>query len=577
MKLPKYCAVLLLAPVLMASAPAETAGGDLQSVISEYESHALSRNPYAAVLLGQPPQGLPREDRTDLEAEAAFSNKLLERLAKVDPAALSTEQQLSQGALTWLLKQAEQAPLDYDYTLPGPYNVLSLTWFAPAFQGPLANADQRRGFMTLLDSMTGRLDMWRDRLRDQRARGILMPKRQVPRAIDALTGLKAAVGAWGVVDPDRLGALPEEERRAFLEQAKSKSDAAVAVLDLLIADLGPDYLAAAPDKVGLAQYPGGREYYRYLVKRTTTLDTTPEALRDLGMRLLAENNRKLEVLARELGVPNGRAGLRDFANSDPRFIPKTPADVEAKYQSCIAGIEPQIANYFPMPNAPYGVKRLDPAAEAGMTFGYYDQPRPGKSIGEYRYNGSNLESRSLISACALIFHELVPGHHLHAALQQENEALPDFRKTSEAFFAFNEGWADYGSNFAREIGALDDPADYAGRLMLNSMSYTRLVVDVGLNYDGWTYDEAVRFMKENLYFSDKEIESEVLRYGVDLPSQALAYGAGLTAFQAMRREAEERQGAAFDIAAFNREAIGHGALPLSVLEARLRQAFPARK
>ena len=150
-----------------------------------------------------------------------------------------------------------------------------------------------------------------------------MPKRQVPRAIDALTGLKAAIGAWGVVDPDRLGDLPEDERQAFLEQAKAKTDAAGAVLDLLIADLGPDYVAAAPDKVGLAQYPGGREYYRYLVKRTTTLDTTPEELRDLGMRLLEENNRKLEVLARELGVPNGRAGLRDQRWN--HAVPMSPA------------------------------------------------------------------------------------------------------------------------------------------------------------------------------------------------------------------------------------------------------------
>jgi uncharacterized protein (DUF885 family) len=566
-----------MAPVLIAASPAETAGQKLDRAIADYETHALSRNPFAAMLLGQASQPLPRDDRADLEAEAAYSKKLLERLATVDAASLSTEQQLSLGALTWQLKQAEQAPLDYDYTLPGPYNVLSLTWLAPAFQGPLASAEHRHSYMLLLDSFASRLNMWRDRLRDQRARGILMPKRQVPRAIDALTGLKAAIGSWSVIEPVRLGTLPESERQAFIQQAKSKSDAAGAVIDLLIADLGPEYVASAPDKVGLAQYPGGREYYRYLVKRTSTLDTTPEKLRDLGMRLLAENNRKLDALARELGVPNGQAGLRDFANSNPRFIPKTAEDVEAKYQSCIAGIEPRIANYFPMPKAPYGVRRLDPAAEAGMTFGYYDQPRPGKSIGEYRYNGSNLESRSLITACALIFHELVPGHHLHVALQQENEALPDFRKTSEAFFAFNEGWADYSSNFAREIGALDDPADYAGRLMLNSMSYTRLVVDVGLNYEGWTYDEAVRFMKENLYFSDKEIESEVLRYGVDLPSQALAYGAGLTAFQAMRREAEERQGATFDIAAFNREAISHGALPLSVLEDRLRQAFPARK
>jgi uncharacterized protein (DUF885 family) len=41
----------------------------------------------------------------------------------------------------------------------------------------------------------------------------------------------------------------------------------------------------------------------------------------------------------------------------------------------IARIEPQVREFFPLqPKAPYGVRRLDPALEQSMTYGYYQLP-----------------------------------------------------------------------------------------------------------------------------------------------------------------------------------------------------------
>lgn len=39
------------------------------------------------------------------------------------------------------------------------------------------------------------------------------------------------------------------------------------------------------------------------------------------------------------------------------------------------------------------VRRLDPAAEGSMTFGYYQPPTAEAATGEYRFNGSRLEHR----------------------------------------------------------------------------------------------------------------------------------------------------------------------------------------
>ena len=51
-----------------------------------------------------------------------------------------------------------------------------------------------------------------------------------------------------------------------------------------------------------------------------------------------------------------------------------------------------------------------------------------------------------------------------------------------------------------------------------------------------------------------------------MPGQALAYKIGQREIVRLRREAERRLGDAFDIAGFHDEVLGHGMLPLPVLD-----------
>src|SRR5690606_1236665 len=61
----------------------------------------------------------------------------------------------------------------------------------------------------------------------------------------------------------------------------------------------------------------------------------------------------------------------------------------------------------------YDLERLPLAMESGMTWGYYSRPVGQEKRGLYYYNGSKLDSQAVIAAASLVFHELVPGHHLH--------------------------------------------------------------------------------------------------------------------------------------------------------------------
>jgi uncharacterized protein (DUF885 family) len=567
--------IAISALTLTGASPPPDAGTRLNDVVESYQIHTIQRDLYAQVTAKQISQPLPTLSRTDLMREARFASALLARLNKIPTEKLQGEDRLTYAMLNWLLRDMQTLPSDYDYVFPAPYGFFEFSYIPTALAtNAVSTPAERKAYAALIASVGARFRATAQRVADQQRRGVVMPKRQLPRTLGALKGVREQIAEWGATG---LARAPEASRAAFaLDIAKAVS-AAETGADALVAALGERYAAAAKDAVGLSQYPGGTDYYRMLVRRTTTSEVTPEELRDLGQRLLDENNVQLETLAKELGVPNGRAGLRDYTNKNPRFIATKPEDVVEKYRTCLAPIEPKLSEFYgAIPKAPYRSVRLEPENEPGMTFGYYEQPSPTQAYGQYRFNGSNLADRSLVSACALIFHELVPGHHLQAVVAQENEALPPFRRTA-LIGAFQEGWAEYSSNQAREMGGYEDRNDLLGRLMLNSMIYTRLVVDVGLNLDGWTFDRAKAFMLANTHLSEREIESEVLRYSADIPSQALAYGSGMLAMQALRRDAQQRQGKAFDIRAFHREMVIHGTLPIDVLRAHLLRALPEVK
>jgi uncharacterized protein (DUF885 family) len=213
---------------------------------------------------------------------------------------------------------------------------------------------------------------------------------------------------------------------------------------------------------------------------------------------------------------------------------------------------------------------LDPASEAGMTFGYYQMPAGGESRGLYRFNAANLSERPMVWGAALTYHELVPGHHFHLALQAENEALWPYRRRKLDLTAFNEGWANYAAwSAGHDMKLYSDPLDHYGFLLFDMFDTVRLVVDTGLNHKQWSLEKARAYMARYLIQSEVEIASETLRYATDLPGQALAYELGAASIRALRVKAEQALGDRFDLRDFHATVLGGGAMPIPQLETRV--------
>ena len=272
-------------------------------------------------------------------------------------------------------------------------------------------------------------------------KGIILPQEEIDIVIPLLSSfIKEGEESLFYVKDKRLETLEPSEREEFQRK----------ILDIISSELVPslkdfvafiknNYAKKAPHDVGLWQYPGGKDYYRYLVRMSTSLDLSPEEIHKIGLEQVEKITKKIEQIKNSLGFKGTLDEFRHFLRTDKRFFPNTPKEIEDKLMSYVNAMSSKLDSYFlRKPSAPYGVKRLAPEFEDSETFGHYQQPSASEPKGYYLYNGSNLNERSLLWAEGLIYHELVPGHHLHIALQSENKSLPEFRRET-LHNAFNEG------------------------------------------------------------------------------------------------------------------------------------------
>lgn len=492
------------------------------------------------------------------------------RLADIDYAALDESEKISYDIIAF--ESADVGANDDDFWLTFP-----LTAYVGVYQfqflkhalaaQPIENEADAAHYLHLVDEYADILDNFLIGLRGQVERGIYMPKPALPLVRSLWRDLGKSAQETVVVAGERLAALDPDVRETFEADLEVLLDERVLPgFSSLLAALDADYEAAAPAEVGLSQYPGGDAVYRRRIREYTTLALSPEEIHRRGLAAVEEAAAKMQAIRDELGFTGTAGEFMQSMLSDERYLVDSPEQLEAVFNGHLERIEPVIPGYFrTMPEAPYDVRRLSRAAEAGMAAGYYAPPTPDTPVGIYYYNGSNLDDYSTTAAATLIYHELIPGHHFHLALQAENDALPVFRKKYFAS-AFGEGWANYAAGLCEEMGVYEDPYLLYGHYATTMFTAMRLVVDTGMNALGWSLDEARAFAEKHTNQSGGKLEAELLRYSTSIPAQALSYRTGSDSIWALRRKAENALGEAFDIRDFHDVVLVHGTVPLGVLE-----------
>jgi uncharacterized protein (DUF885 family) len=531
----------------------------------------LQRTPELVVWRGLtgvfPPDSIGLNNLANAYQRETFAMRqvVLEMLQTYDRSALTTDEQLTYDIYEW----QQQDEIDrrefiyYDFVATYNFHGIhrdTLDFFTVVH--PMETRQDAENYVTRLNAVDEKFGQVGAHLNLQNGAGVVEPALTLDAAIfylGEIADVAANTTPYYMVFVDKVNAiagLSEVDRQALVDSALSAVTNSVIPAYRQLRQTMQSMLANAPQSIGVGQYPLGAEYYNYSLKHHTTTDLTAAEVHQLGLDELLRIKAEMRVIFDQLGYPQNETMRELFARvaADGGTIPAV--DVKSTYESMVAFAEQNLAAAFDIfPSAPVVVAEDDFG-------GYYISPsydgtRPGA------FYAGTVNDEVYFRMPSLTFHESVPGHHTQIAIQMDQDT-PVFRKMSRAT-AFVEGWALYAERLAYELNWYNnDPYGDLGRLQYEALRATRLVVDTGIHSMGWSFDQSVQYLEDNLGLSNGSAQGAAGRYSV-VPAQATAYMVGMLQILAARQRAIDALGAQYDLVEFHRLLLSNGAVPMDIM------------
>jgi uncharacterized protein (DUF885 family) len=358
-----------------------------------------------------------------------------------------------------------------------------------------------------------------------------------------------------------------EQRQELMAQARTViMEGVVPAYERLLDFFEDEYFTKARSTLGASSLPGGKRFYDEQIYLYATVDMTAEEIHQLGLSEVARIRAEMETIIRDLEFDGDFAAFIQFLRTDPQFYAKTPHELLAEASYIAKKVDGRLPQLFgKLPRQPYGVAAVPDDIAPFYTGGrYVGSSLDARKGGYYWVNTYALESRTLYTLPALTLHEAMPGHHLQGALALEQGEQPDFRR-NDYISAYGEGWALYAEKLGIEMNIYETPYQDFGRLTYEMWRACRLVIDTGVHTKGWSRQQALDYLSSNTALSIHEITTEIDRY-ISWPAQALSYKLGEYTIWQLRREAEGRLGADFDLRNFHDFILALGSVPLEILK-----------
>jgi uncharacterized protein (DUF885 family) len=372
----------------------------------------------------------------------------------------------------------------------------------------------------------------------------------------------AAVAVPDNIDADAL--------RAHLLEALERSvrPGLAAYRDVLRQHALP--IARTEEQCGLSWLPDGEDAYDRTLRYFTTTSKSAQEIHEIGLAQVAKLADEYRALGPEVVGTDDLQQIFEAMRTDPKLHFEHADELVEQSRVALARAEAAMGDWFEVvPQAPCAVS----GTEVGAKAFYYPPATDGSRGGTFFVNTVDPETWGRFELESMAFHEGVPGHHLQLAIAAElPDSMPDFRKHLHNS-AYAEGWGLYTERLSDEMGLYSSAVDRMGMYSADSMRACRLVVDTGLHALGWSRQQAIDYMVANSPLTEGVCRPEVDRY-ICSPGQATSYMIGRLEIQRMRAEAEQRQGAAFDIKKFHSAVLDSGSLPLEVLDRVVAARLP---
>jgi uncharacterized protein (DUF885 family) len=512
-------------------------------------------------------------------AHFARYRQIRKQLSAIPRARLDDKGQLNYDMLAYELDSALAMEPFPDHLLPLNQfeNVPSMlaNYASGTGSQPLATVKQYNAYLGRLRQMPAWIDQAIANMREGIRRGAMLPQFQQLRS----ASMEASIFYTPIkILPEQFSAADKQKLTAAYRQTIAKQIAPA--LERLVAFLEKDYLPASRSTTGWSDLPNGAAWYQAEIKDRTTLPLAPETIHATGLKEVARIQQQWIALGPKLGYSGPPNALPQWVAAQDKFKPfTTDQQVLEAYRQIDATVKTKLPLYFSkLPKSAMEIQLEPELSRATASDHYLPAAADGSHPGVFWVVVNDPAKYSRTGMVTLFLHEGQPGHHLHAGLIKELD-LPDFRKFNTEYMnsaAFTEGWALYSETLGAEFGLYDDPASYFGHLNDELMRAVRLVVDTGMHTKGWSREQAIAYMQENLGYSEARAANQVQRYMV-WPAQALSYKTGALKILELRARARAALGDKFSLPKFHAIVIGEGTLPLPILEARVDRWIAATR
>ena len=575
---PLLIGIILL--TLLISCKSEEKKQDFKSIMDTYFDDKNALNPLDATQFGQNEyndQLLFEMTDGYRKTQAEFFDKYETALATIDETELSEEDKNSYGIIKWEVEVGKKL-------LKHPTNLMPITQFDGThltmgqFAGgtsaqPFKTEKDYANFLKRLDSYSVWIDSAMVYMKKGIAKGVVLPKALTEKLIPQFAEMPTPK-----IEDNLFYSSIKLMPASFSEETKKDLTAkyTATINEKLIPQykkmtnfLKNEYLSASRTTSGFGSLTFGKDLYNVYAKQWTTTKMTPDEIHNLGLKEVTRLNAEMEKIKNQVGFKGTIKEFFDDVRHKPSLIPfKKPEEVIANFNKIYARVKPNVDKLFSLqPKTKFEVRRTEAFREKSAAAGYSQGAADGSRPGIFYVPIPDIADYNIYRDEDLFLHEAIPGHHFQISLQQESTTLPDFRKFNW-FGAYGEGWALYTESLGKELGMYQDPYQYFGMLSSEMHRAIRLVVDTGIHSKNWTREQAIQYSLDNEAMNEAGIISEIERY-MARPGQALSYKIGQLKIMELRKKAETKMGANFDIKKFHEKVLESGVMPLALLEKKI--------
>jgi len=551
---------------------APTQDAEFEGVAEEYVKTFLAAHPLQGTALGLHEYDGKISDysRLALDAELSRLRRFDDRLAKFDPAKLSSRQSIDLRILQAAVKRElfemqdmstfERNPMVY--ARAGDVNVYIKRNFAPL-------EDRVRSLVAIESQIPNILIAARTNLDEK------LPKPFIELAI------QIARGSADFLKKDLVAAvsgLKDEQLRVAFQAANRKAANA-------LSDYATWLEREKLPKATLGFALGEEKFGRFLAQ-TELVDLSPQKILDIGMTQLKAEQEAFAEAAKKID-PNKPAieVFKQIQSEHPasdKLIPDIAKDLD-KLRKYVAD-----RKLVGIPSAIRAKVKETPQYLRVTSFASMDTPGPfeKRATEAYYYVTPTeedwpaqekeewLTAFNYYTSDVVSIHEVYPGHYvqfLHLNASPANRVEKIFGS-----YAFIEGWAHYCEKMMIDEGfggpsnpspSEDDVKRAAKYRMAQAdealLRLCRLCVSIKVHTQNMSIDEATKFFQDNCYYEPKPARQEAMRATFD-PGY-LNYTLGKLQILKLRDDYKAQQGNDFSLQKFHNELLSHGMPPIRLL------------